>query len=124
MLKIAKPIQAKDVIGKLTPPPSIVTQPSDLGRFLSTVIRVLLVVAGIYALIQMLIGGFTIITAAGDQEKMRNAQQQITNALIGLLVMVGVFIVTAIISKLLFGSYTYILNPQLQTVSPSGPYQP
>lgn len=117
MLNLIPKTYAKDVVGKLTPPPSVVTETSDLGTFLSTLIRVIFVAAGLFALIQMLLGGFSIITAAGDQEKMRSAQQQIYNSLIGLLVMVAVFIVTAIISKLLFGSYTYILSPQLQTIN-------
>lgn len=118
MFKLIKPALAKDVVGKFTPPASVVTQTSDIGpKFISTIIKLIMAIGGIYALIQMLLGGFAIITASGKQEKLQKAQQQIYNSLIGLLVMVAVFIIVAIISKLLFGSFTAILNPQLQTVN-------
>ena len=94
----------------------IPSEVSQTAPFISTIIRFLVIIAGLFTLWQFITGGLGMITAGGDKGKLTEAQQKITMAITGLIVVTASFLIVAILSRLLFGSYTYILVPQLQTV--------
>lgn len=104
------------IIGSVTMPTSTITSVSQVGPFLSVVVRLLVVIAGIWALVQFLLGGLGYITAGGDSKKTQEAYQKITYSIIGLVVIAVSFIIVTILSKLLFGAGFDILNPTLQTL--------
>ena len=106
-----------DVVGLLQAPTGV---PSDFAKtnlFFSAIVRMLMVVAGIFTLWQFLSGGFQYISSGGDKGKITEATQKLTMSIIGLVTMTASFIIIAIISKILFGEFTYILNPVLQSVN-------
>jgi hypothetical protein len=106
-----------DVVGTLQLPAGIPSDISKTNLFFSAIIRMFMVVAGIFTLWQFLSGGFEYISSGGDKTKITNATQKLTMSLTGLIVMTASFIVISIISKILFNDFTYILNPILQTVN-------
>lgn len=55
-----------------------------LGNFFSSLVGLLLVGATIWAFLQLLLGGFSWITAGGDKGKLETAQQKILQAIVGL----------------------------------------
>ncbi len=87
---------------------------TGLPSFLSNIITIVFVAAGIYAFINLMIAGFTYITAAGDTKKIETATQSINTTLIGLIVMVAAAAITGVISFVLFGSATAILSPTIK----------
>ena len=101
----------------------------DTENLISTVVGFLTIVAGISFILYFIIAGFSWITAGGDPEKVKKAQANITNALIGLIIVAIAYTVTAIIGSILGFD---ILNPaqvieqQLspQPPQPSEPYRP
>ncbi len=108
-----------DAIGVLNPPSSIITRVSDVGLFFSNVVKLFMIIAGLFALFQFFLGGINYITAGGKQDspaRIKDAQQQIFHAILGLIVIAGTFVLTAIISYIFFGDATFILNPQLETL--------
>ncbi len=105
-----------DVVGIIAVPSGIPQEVAKTGDFLSALIRLLVVVAGIFTLWQFLTGGLAFITSNGDKGKLTEAQNKIQSAIIGLVVIAGSFIVIAIASQILFGSFTAILVPQLTPV--------
>jgi len=112
-----KTVYAEDFVGTIVAPPGIPSDVGNTGSFISALIRFFVVVAGLFTLVQFLIGGFTYITSSGDKAKVTEATNKITNSIIGLVVIAASFVIIAIISKLLFGSFTKILIPSFNQVA-------
>jgi len=58
----------------------------NIGQIVSRLLVYIFPLAGIATFIYLLIGGFSYLTAAGNEEAVKKAQGQITNALIGFLI--------------------------------------
>lgn len=110
-----KPVFAQ-IVGTLQQPGTVVTDVTDAGSFISVIVKFLIAVAGIWSLWQILTAGFAFITSNGDKGKVSEATNKINMAVTGLVVIGISFILTAIISQLVFGSFTYILNPVIETI--------
>lgn len=57
------------------------------GRLISTIVSGIIMIGGIVFFIMLLIGGIQWISAGGDKGKLQEAQERITQAGIGLLVL-------------------------------------
>jgi len=109
---------AGDVVGVITVPGGVPSDVLKTGDFISGMIRFLMVLGGLYSLWQFLSGGFQLITAGGDKSKITEANQKFTMSITGLAVMTGSFLLIGIISLILFGNFTYILNPVITPITP------
>lgn len=91
---------------------------SDIGLilFLSNIIRIATVVAGIWVMINFILAGWSYITSAGDSKAATDASAKMTNSLIGLAIIIGSYTLAAIIGLVFFGDASYILNPQITGV--------
>ena len=70
--------------------------------FIIVIIQWLLGVAGIVAVLFIIIGGFQYITSAGNEELAEHGKKNITNAIIGLVVIIlSYIIVTVVINALI-----------------------
>ena len=76
-------------------------------------LRLAIIVAGLFALVNLIIAGYGILTAGGDAEKMSTAQSKIWNSLYGLIIIAASFTLIAIFSFLLYGDASLILNPKI-----------
>ena len=75
---------------------------SNLGeltipRIVSGGIRILLVVAALTAFIFLIIGGIRWVTSGGDKEKTARAQQTLTAALVGLVIVFAAWAIIRLI---------------------------
>jgi len=86
---------------------------SGLIFFLTNILRLVFLVAGLFSLIKIVIAGFGYINAGGEPKKIEQAWANIWQALVGLFIIVSSFAIAAIIGQLLFGNATYILSPTL-----------
>lgn len=89
-----------------------------LVLFLSNVLRLFFVGAGVFALINFIVAGFQYMTAAGDTKALNAAWSRIWQSLIGLVLIVGSFAVAALFGQLIFGDPGFILNPKVYGPSP------
>jgi len=103
-------------VGDIVPPTGIPADIVQTTPFLSTIIRFLIIIAGLFTLWQFLLGGLGMITAGGDKGKVAEAQNKITGAITGLIIITASFIIIGIVSQILFQDYMYILNPTLQVI--------
>jgi len=62
-----------------------------IGRIISGAIPFIFVFAGAGLFIMLLASGFTFLTSAGDSKKLSQAQEQLTNALVGFLIIFASF---------------------------------
>ena len=89
---------------------------AGLGRLLNLILRVLIVGAGIYALINLVTAGYDFMSAGDDQKKIQGAWAKIWQTLLGLAFAAGAFVLAAIFGQLIFGRWDFILNPSIPTL--------
>ncbi len=57
-----------------------------LGTIISRSMDYIFIFAGVGLLLMLLAGGFTFLTSAGDSKKLEQGKQQLTNALLGFVI--------------------------------------
>jgi hypothetical protein len=115
--------QSNSIFGTIDPPVGVKEYnalagggPESIGIiiFVSNLIRIGTVLAGLYVFYNIIMAGYIYITESGSSSAATKAKDQITNSIIGLVIIVAAYTITAIFSYFLFGNATFILNPQIQ----------
>lgn len=101
------------IFGKIRPPGFISEDPSGLVTLFNNILRLLIVGAGIYALLNFILAGYSFMSASGDPKKVEFAWAKIWQSMVGLLIIVASFALAALIGKLLFGDARAILQPKI-----------
>jgi hypothetical protein len=110
---------ADNIFGTIEAPESAFSQDTPqaaIGNLIQTVIWVLIIGAGIYALFNLVLAGYSFMSAGDDSKKVASAWGQIYQTMIGLALSAGAFVLAAIFGQLIFGSWTFILNPVIPTL--------
>lgn len=71
----------------------------SLQGIITAIIRIFLGFLGLIFLIMVILGGFKWMTAGGSEEKIKEATAQIRNGIIGLLIILCAYSITAFISN-------------------------
>ncbi|MDO8551438.1 MAG: hypothetical protein Q7S03_02050 [bacterium] len=110
------------VVGGVTPPPGVLnwmkgrsSPGAGLIDFFNALLQLLIVVAGLYTLINLIFAGYQFISAGGDPKAVEKAWAKIWQSLIGLLIVAASFLLAAIFGWLLFQDPGAILNPKIIT---------
>ena|SRR3989344_2648957 len=74
---------------------------SSVSGFVLKIINIALAIAGLIAVLFLIIGGFRYITSAGNEEVAENAKKIILNAIIGIVVIILSFVIVRVISSAL-----------------------
>lgn len=82
--------------------------------FISNLLRLFTIIAGIWAMFNLIMGGYTYITSMSDSGATEKVKNSITMTVIGLAIMAGAYIIAAVIGALMFGDPNFILQPELQ----------
>ena len=99
--KVENPLPYKSVAG------------GGLILFLTNILRLVFVAAGIFAFVNLILAGFQFIGAGGDPKAISAAWAKIWQSLLGLILVVGSFALAALFGYLLFNDPGYILNPKI-----------
>lgn len=106
--------------GSISPPSPIAKYANSpgqgIGNLIQIVIWVLIIGAGLYALINFVMAGYAFLSAGDDPKKVAGAWAKIWQTALGLLVTAGAFVLAAIFGQLIFGNPTFILNPTIPTL--------
>ncbi len=86
---------------------------AGLVVLLNNLLRLVFVVAGIYAFIRIVLAGVSFIHAGGDAKKIETAWNSIWQSLLGVVIVIASIAIAALMGLLLFGDATAILNPQV-----------
>lgn len=111
----------EDIFGKVVlPSPVEAKYPGGieggaLGRFLDIIMKGLIGIAGVYALINLILAGYAFMSAGDDPKKIAGAWAKIWQTILGLAVAAGAFVLAAIFGQLIFGDPMFILNPKIPT---------
>lgn len=63
----------------------------DLGTIISAVVQTIMIVAAVIFFILIVLSGISLMTSSGDKEAVSRARQKLTNALIGMVVVLAVW---------------------------------
>lgn len=81
------------------------------GKLIQFGLKTIIVVAGLYALFNLIFAGYAFMSAGDDSKKVAGAWGQIYQTILGLAVAAGSFVLAAIFGQLLFGNYLFLLTP-------------
>jgi hypothetical protein len=85
-------------------------------KLMTIILQTLIMAGGIYALFNFALAGYSFISAGSDSKKIISAWAKIWQTIIGVLFMAGSVMLAAIIGKLVFGSWDFILKPTIPGV--------
>lgn len=81
---------------------------SSIGQLATVFVDIIIIAAGVLAIIFVILAGIQIITAGGDAKKLGAAQSRLTFAIIGLAVTALAFVIVAYIQNLVGSTITII----------------
>ena len=95
-----------EIIGPVTAPLAYENWGKDLAglsAFMNAIIKLIIVVAGLYAFFNLVMAGYGFMSAGDDPKKMTAAWSKIWQSILGLAIAAGSFVLAAIIGRLLYG---------------------
>jgi len=97
-----------------TPGATDVASIQSLQTLFTNVINIIIALAGVALFIMLVVSGFSFLFSGGDPKKLEQAKGTLTNAIIGLIVIVCAYLILRLIGA--FSGYTNITK---FSVSPS-----
>ena len=88
-----------------TPALAASTDVSKIQTFMQSVIQVLVTLAGLVSAGFFVWGGIGYITSSGDPEKLDKAKKTIVYSAIGLVIVLGAFVISTIVTQLATGAF-------------------
>ncbi len=103
-MQLANSNPVNDIIGTITPVGPITGDPIvGLSKLIVFGINTFLLVASFAVLAYLLWGAFDWVTSSGDKEKVSKAQQKMTYAIVGLVLIIVVFTVFGVVAGDMLG---------------------
>ncbi len=84
--------------------------------FISMLVKFALIVAGIWAMLNIFLAAYQFFNNKGDAGQYQKVSQQITNTVMGLVLLMSLYTIVAVIGLIFFGDAGYILNPTLDPI--------
>lgn len=111
---------SQNPFGQVSPPPKLSARFGTdagvaIGRLIGLSMRVLVIAAGIYAVINLILAGYAFMSAGDDPKKVAGAWAKIWQTLLGLAVAAGAFVLAGIFGQLVFNDPTFLLRPTIPT---------
>ncbi len=112
----------EDVIGGpdgLAAPPGVDEYQADSGAdigilyFISGMIKLLLAAGGVFTLFMFVIAGYKMLFSGGKSGSFSEASGFFTNGVIGLALIASSYTIVAVVSYIIFGDATFVLNPRI-----------
>jgi len=94
-------------------PDTNVSAESSFSKIVGGTVSLLVIIGIIFFVLTIILGGIKWIGSSGDEKKLAVARNQITNAIIGLIVVIGVFAIVKLIGAMFGLPSLQILNIQL-----------
>ncbi len=89
-----------------------------IGKFLNLAFQLLIVGAGIYALLNFIFAGYAFLSAGDDSKKIEGAWAKIWQTALGLAIAGGAYILAGIFGYLIFNDWNFILSPSIPSIAP------
>jgi hypothetical protein len=108
-----------NVVGTVSPPGHLrgflTVEQGGIGQLLQVFFNLIIIGGGIYALFNFLLAGYAFMSAGDDPQKVSGAWKKIYQTIIGLVFLVGAFVIAALIGKIFYGSTDALIKPSIPT---------
>lgn len=94
--------------------PDYNTGGTALGKLVSNLVGALFIAGFLLSFVYLIMGGFTWVTSAGDKTKLEKARDEITNALVGLVIIGGAYAITTVVAQFFGFELTALPIPTIQ----------
>lgn len=84
-----------------------------IALFISNIVKLLIVGAGLFALFNIILAGYSFLSAGDDPKKMAAASAKIWQSLIGLAVAAGAIVLAMLFGQIIFGDPNALLQIQV-----------
>lgn len=93
------------------------TQGEGLILILSSLIRLSIILAGIYTLINLILAGYGYLSANGDPKMVQKAHERIWRSFLGLAIVTGSLVIASVIGLFLYGinGWNTLISPRIFT---------
>lgn len=112
----SSPVQAQ-IFGQINPPRELAAYNSVSGSglfiFINILIKLLMVLAGLFSVFQFLAAGYGFIAAGGDTQKVAAAWAKIWQSLLGLVVVASSLVLAGAAGQVIFGNWNALLSPTI-----------
>lgn len=105
------------IFGQISPPPALsegygglTGAGGGLVGFLNNILKLAILVAGLYALINFIFAGYEIMAAGAEPEKLTKASNKIWYAILGLVIIVASFTIASLVGWIVFHDSNAILQ--------------
>ncbi len=103
--------------GNITPPEPISKYGADIQtgpmKFANNIFKLLIVGAGLYTFLNVILAGYDYLSAGGDPKKVTQAGNKIWQSIIGLVIVAGSLVIATVIGWLIFKDPTAIISPKV-----------
>lgn len=106
-------VLASNPWGTISPPAGMPAEVGVIGTLLISVIRLLIAIAGVYAIINFILAGYSFMGAGGDPKRVADAWAKIWQTLLGLIVVFATIVIGRIVSQIVFSNPDTIFNPTI-----------
>jgi len=86
---------------------------SALGKLVSSLVGALFIAGFLLAFVYLIMGGVTWITAGGYKAKLESARDEITNSIIGIIIVAAAFALTSLVANFFGLSLTSLPFPSV-----------
>lgn len=93
------------LMAKLGEGTGVASTEGSLGNLFGTAFSTIVTVGALFMFFQLVIGALNWINSQGDKERIQKSQKQITNAIIGLVILVMVWVLFFTITGDIFGIF-------------------
>ncbi|MFH1971560.1 MAG: hypothetical protein ABIJ05_04220 [Patescibacteria group bacterium] len=73
----------------------------SLGEIISSIIPWIFYIAGFALLLMLVLGGFQLLTSAGDKNAMEAAKKRVTNSIVGFVIIFASYWIVQLVGKIL-----------------------
>lgn len=110
------------IFGNITNPFSVLSPGNYTGSsgeglitIISNLVRLAMILAGIYTLFNFILAGYGFLSAGGDAKLVQKSQERIWRSVLGLLIVVGSLVLAAIIGFIIFGpsNWNILISPKI-----------
>ncbi|OGG11248.1 hypothetical protein A2Z00_01220 [Candidatus Gottesmanbacteria bacterium RBG_13_45_10] len=90
-----------------------------LGKLISNVVGALFIAGFLLAFVSLILGGFNWISSGGDKTKLEKARDEITNAIVGFVVVAAAYALTKLVGQFFGIDIKSLPIPTIQPGLPS-----
>lgn len=110
----------QSLFGKIDPPAELSRfggiSNGGPGNLIQLIFNLMIMVGGLYALFNFILAGYAFMSAGDNPKGMESAWAKIYQTIIGLVFLVGAFLLASIIGLIIFGRADALLNPSITTI--------